>query len=46
VGVEQQALAIRRRLRVGRRELIEGAVVELGRYLDEASHTVDKRPSR
>jgi hypothetical protein len=46
VGIEQQPLAVRRRLRVGSGELIERAVVELGRDLDQAGHTVDKRPSR
>src|SRR5256885_7763281 len=46
VGVEQQTPAVLGRLGERARELIEGAVVELRRHVDQAGHTAESLPSR
>src|SRR5207245_11744463 len=44
--IEQQPLAVFRRFRERARELVERAIVELGRDFDETGHTAESLPSK
>src|SRR2546426_11232196 len=44
--IEQESLAVFRRFGEGARELVERAIVELGRDFDEPGHTAESLPNR
>src|SRR5207247_7287632 len=44
--IEQEPLAVFRRFGERPRELVERAIVELGRDFDEPGHTAESRPNR
>src|SRR2546428_13953771 len=44
--IEQESLAVFRRFGEGARELVERAIVELGRDFDEPGHTAESLPNK